>query len=121
MANKLYAQGDILLERVARKMAETWRIVPADPDGAVVLGRGEKSGHRHAIHSGGALLARHPNGARPSAPPELYVGHLVVEADSVELSHEEHATIALPKGTYVVRRQRQYTGEADVRQRLVAD
>lgn len=117
----LYAQGDILLERIPHKRVETWSVVPADPDGAVVLGRGEKSGHRHAIHSGGAMLVREPRGAGPAVPADLYVGHLVVAEDAVRLTHEEHAPIELEKGMYRVRRQRQYSAEADMRQRLVED
>jgi hypothetical protein len=43
-------------------------------------------------------------------PPELYVGHIRVRGDSAELRHEEHSTITLPKGTYRVRRQREFDG-----------
>ena len=119
----LYAQGDILIERVADTDAtsETWRMVANDPDAAVVLGRGEESGHRHAIYGGGAKLLQQPFHIGGQMPSELYVGHLVVEAETVTLAHDEHAGIELPKGTYRIRRQRQFSSASDARQRLVAD
>ena len=107
-ANTIYAQGDILLERVADvdedmcKARESER----DPDGAVVLARGEVSGHRHAFH-GGALMFRDDALAR-DMPAELYIGHVKVSAPSADLVHEEHGAIRLPTGTYRVRRQREY-------------
>lgn len=118
----LYAQGDILLEKVADTdtTTEIWRIVANDPDGATVLQRGEEHGHRHAIH-GGAKLVQQPTPIGDRIPDGLYVGHVVVEAASVKLVHEEHAPIELTTGTYIVRRQRQYSSANEQRQRLVAD
>ena len=118
----LYAQGDVLLEKVADEniTTEKWRMVANDPDGATVLQRGEEHGHRHAIH-GGAKLVQQPTWTGGAIPEGLYVGHLVVESASVKLVHEEHAPIELATGTYVVRRQRQYSSANEQRQRLIAD
>lgn len=122
MTRQLFAQGDILLEKVADEniTTETWRMVANDPDGATVLQRGEEHGHRHAIH-GGAKLVQQPTPIGDRIPDGLYVGHVVVEAASVRLVHEEHAPIELSQGTYLVRRQRQYSSADEQRQRLVAD
>ena len=50
--SKIFAQGDLLITKVedvmARAMTPSKTIAP-DSDGAVVLERGEVSGHRHAI------------------------------------------------------------------------
>jgi hypothetical protein len=108
MTARLYAQGDIILELV--EDATPHRIEPNDPDGAVVLARGELTGHRHAIYGGGAMLFRDDALAR-DVPPALYIGHLKVNAPSAELRHEEHATISLPTGTYRVRRQQEWEWE----------
>lgn len=116
---ELCAQGDILLERVD----DVQPVLPEepmglDPDGALVLARGEVSGHRHAIH-GGAVLFRDDALAR-DIPRDLYVGHVRVTAPGTELVHEEHAAIALAPGTYRVRRQRELDpGRMPVR--VVAD
>lgn len=115
MAKKFYAQGDIVLERVVD--AEPGTPINVDPDKAVVLARGEVTGHRHAFY-GGTTMFRDDALAR-DIPAALYLGHVKIAAkDGAELRHEEHDTIKLPAGTYRVRRQREFdAGEA----RLVAD
>ncbi len=101
-----YAQGDIVIERVEdRRMAGT--PVERDADGAVVLARGEVTGHRHAFYAGNVAMFRDDALAR-DIPAELYVGHIRVRGEGAELRHEEHETITLPKGTYRVRRQREF-------------
>lgn len=109
-----YAQGDLLIERVDD--IEPGTPLPVDPDGAVVLARGEVTGHRHAIHGGAAVLFRDEGLAR-DMPAELYIGHVRVVAPTA-LTHEEHAPIPLEPGTYRIRRQREWTTEST---RVVAD
>jgi hypothetical protein len=105
MATKLYAQGDIILERVD----DTDPVTPvrSDQDGAVVLARGELTGHRHAFYGQGVMMFRDDALAR-DMPSYLYLGHVRIDVPSAELRHEEHATIELPAGTYRVRRQREW-------------
>lgn len=115
MTKKLWAQGDIILELVAD--VESAAPINIDPDKAVVLARGEVTGHRHAFYAG-AVMFRDDALAR-DVPAQLYLGHVkIAEKDGADLKHEEHGTIHLPKGTYRVRRQREFdAGEA----RIVAD
>ena len=103
---RIYAQGDILIERVDDIDAARHAAVNADPDGAVVLARGEVTGHRHAIMRG-AVMFRDDALAR-DMPRDLYVGHVRVTGTEALLRHEEHATITLPKGTYRICRQREF-------------
>jgi hypothetical protein len=112
---QLYAQGDIIIERVAD--AGAGAPTGIDPDGAVVLARGEVTGHRHAFYGGGVTLFRDDALAR-DVPAALYIGHVKIDVDGAALKHEEHATIDLPAGTYRIRRQREWTMEAA---RVVAD
>lgn len=96
--NALYRQGDVLLMRVASR-PEGGKQVPRD-GGRVVLAYGEVTGHAHAIADPAALLFD-------------VNGEFFLEADgTVTLRHEEHAPIALEKGTYKVTRQREYSPEA---------
>lgn len=111
----IYAQGDIIIERVADAKPST--PIGVDPDGAVVLARGEVTGHRHAFYGGGATLFRDDALAR-DVPAGLYIGHVRISASGAALRHEEHAAIDLPPGTYRVRRQREWTDEQE---RIVAD
>jgi hypothetical protein len=100
----IYAQGDILIERVSEVLC-CGALIDRDADGALVLARGETTGHRHAVFDR-VMMFRDDNLAR-DVPAELYVGHLRVDEDEVLLRHEEHAPITLPRGTYLVRRQRE--------------
>jgi hypothetical protein len=108
MPSKLYAQGDIVLELV--EDAEPIDVLPKDADGAVVLARGEMTGHRHAFFGSGVTLFRDEALAR-DMPPGLYLGHVKISGPPANLAHEEHATITLPPGTYRVRRQQEWEGE----------
>ena len=67
-----------------------------------VLAEGEVTGHSHRIDTPGAaeLFA---------AGPTLY---LRVLARSATVVHDEHGPITLPRGTYRVWRQREYSPEA---------
>ncbi len=110
MPNKLYAQGDIVLELV--EDANPGNVLPNDADGAVVLACGELTGHRHAFYGGGVTLF-HDDALAREVPPALYIGHVKVSAPSADLQHEEHATIRLAPGTYRVRRQREWDVSGD--------
>jgi hypothetical protein len=105
MTTKLYAQGDIILKLVEE--ATPGMPLSNDADGAVVLARGELTGHRHAFYDGGVTLFR--NDALARATP-LYIGHVKISAPCADLRHEEHATITLPAGTYRVSRQQEWEG-----------
>ncbi|NJN56251.1 MAG: hypothetical protein HC879_01520 [Leptolyngbyaceae cyanobacterium SL_5_9] len=86
-------QGDVLL-------------IPSDPDlvpkprqplSHQVLAEGELTGHKHQIIAGKATLFQ--------ANSSLY---LQVTSDVATLVHEEHHSIDVPRGTWAVRRQREY-------------
>lgn len=120
---EIYAQGDILIERVAD--ADGKPIGPAgkgqfgtDPDGSAVLARGEVTGHRHRFHPMAGVALFRDDGLARDVPAELYIGHIKVAAAPADLVHEEHDTISLQPGTYRIRRQREWTAE---QARVVAD
>ena len=108
---EIFAQGDLLLERVAD--VEPTGTIEENPDGvAMVLAEGEMTGHRHAIAERvtmfrDAVLARDIHAG-------LYIGHLQVASAYARVTHDEHAPITLPRGTYRVRRQREL-GPRDAR------
>ncbi len=111
----LYAQGDLLIERVEDVPPSGTLLSPAS-DGAAVLAEGEATGHRHAIYDRVTMFR--DDGLARDIPEDLYVGHVRVDGPSARLMHDEHDAITLPRGTYRVRRQR----ELDPRDaRLVID
>lgn len=101
---EIYAQGDLLIERV-HDMEPSGTMIAPDKTGALVLAEGELTGHRHAIYDR-ATMFRDDALAR-EIPTGLYIGHVKVEGGPATLLHQEHAPIALGEGTYRVRRQRE--------------
>ena len=101
---EMYAQGDLLIERV-NDVVPSGTMISPDATGALVLAEGELTGHRHAIFER-ATMFRDDALAR-EVPAGLYVGHVKVEGGPATILHQEHAPIALSEGTYRVRRQRE--------------
>ena len=101
---EMYAQGDLLIERVD-DVEPSGTIISPDATGALVLAEGEFSGHRHAIFER-ATMFRDDALAR-EVPSGLYICHVKVAGGSAVVHHQEHAPIPLLEGTYRVRHQRE--------------
>ena len=112
----LYAQGDIILELVGK--AKPRNPINIDPDKAVVLARGEVTGHRHRFTGDSGVVMFRDDAMARDMESILYIGHVSIPEGGAALKHEEHGTIDLPAGTYRVRRQREWTAASS---RLVAD
>jgi len=98
----MYRQGDVLISRI-RSIPAAATPVSRDGRSRLILAEGEATGHAHAIDDVLAeLFEVRSNG-------ELY---LRVGTGGASLRHEEHATLVLPRGTYRVTHQREYTPEA---------
>jgi hypothetical protein len=98
----LYRQGDVLLRAVGAVPASA---KPVGRDaGRIILAYGEVTGHAHAIDAPEAEAT-----LVSTAENERF---LRLMAD-VDLVHEEHATIHLPRGLYEVILQREWTDERD--------
>lgn len=100
---KMFRQGDVLLVQVEE--------IPADAtacqvDGDVILAYGEVTGHAHRIEAGTVKPLAKGGVWEPSA--ERFIQAL----EGAVLRHEEHGSIAIPKGKYRVVQQVEYTPEA---------
>ena len=99
-----YRQGDVFIERIAVMPQGTRRIAPIS--GKLVLAEGEATGHAHTIEADyGTLVEK--NG----------VLYLQVK-EAAPLTHQEHATVTLPKGKYRVTRQREWSDANEPRRVL---
>lgn len=108
----MYRQGDVVIipvDEFPGVVAEKETKVQRDK-GRVVLAYGEVTGHAHAIAEPQAELWTF-TGSDDNAAPGNDNDRLLVCLDEVALGHEEHDTIKLPAGLYVVRRQREYGPE----------
>ena len=99
MKLKQYRQGDVLVERITKSNI-TGTEVPRE-GGRVILAHGEVTGHAHALTESGVTLRRDSD-----------VTALEITEALAMLTHDEHATIELPRGVYRVVRQREYSPES---------
>lgn len=118
----MWAQGDILITPVGKKDdGREGTLEKRDPDGAIVLARGEVTGHRHAIYgSPHVTLFKDDALVREvGVPSDLNIGFLRVTGSAADIQHEEHDTIRLEPGLYEVRRQQEFPLSKS--KRIVAD
>lgn len=106
---RVVRQGDVLLIPIPMSLSRKARVLqrlagattaPPDPDGAVVLARGEVTGHRHAVYP-----------KTPGAPVDVTLladASLLVVSAPTELRHEEHAPVPLDAGVFLVKRPREF-------------
>jgi len=99
MKTKLYRQGDVLIEQVAKLPKNLKR--QAGENGRIILARGEATGHHHSVNIDAADWWKSDSGEQ----------FLTVEKQA-EVTHQEHDALVLLPGNYRVRRQREYTPEA---------
>ena len=108
---EIFAQGDLLLERVA-DIPASGKIADNLDGVAMVLAEGEETGHRHAIKERVSLF--HDEALATDIPKGLYIGHVKVTSDYARVTHEEHAPVTLPAYTIGSARQREL-GPLDAR------
>ena len=95
----LWRHGDVLIAAVnevpggAKKLPST------------VLAHGEITGHSHRIEEPGTVEMFQAGGMM----------YMKVVADWAAIVHEEHKRMTIPRGTYRVWQQREYTPQAIVR------
>lgn len=93
-----YRQGDVLLVPCAE--IPSGALEEATENGRVVLARGELTGHAHTM-AGDRVCYFRDDGTGS--------GFIrVTGPDPVDLTHEEHAPLAVPPGNYRVVQQREY-------------
>ena len=90
----LFRHGDVLIQKVSSIPKGAKRLKHR------TLAHGELTGHSHQIREKDAALWQ--------AGPDLFLN---ITARLATVVHQEHAEIELPKGTYRVWRQREYTPE----------
>lgn len=95
---EVYRQGDVLIVPVDSIPAGC-KPVKRD-NGRVILAYGEVTGHAHAILDEGVSQIELKEGERYLNAP-----------DGATITHEEHGTIVLPEGVFLIQRQKEYSPE----------
>jgi hypothetical protein len=103
-------QGDVLLVRASKKeITAAHKEVPRER-GRVVLAIGESSLHAHVMRDPGVcLLSREGISDRVLTVKDLC--DLELEGGEAAPGIPRHNPIPVPPGTYIVRTQREWTGE----------
>jgi hypothetical protein len=101
----MYRQGDILIFPAAHLPANLVKVRRTKR--GVILAEGEVTGHAHCI------LDRDVELFRQADMDEMADRFLRVETEA-QLFHDEHDTLTIPAGDWVVRHQREYAPAAPV-------
>lgn len=106
---EIYRQGDVLLIPVDELPRKNLRPMPRER--RVVLAHGEVTGHAHAF-APGAVKGYLPADAPDTEQQEAEASYIEVAEALAALTHEEHGTIEVPRGTYRCVIQSEYTPQA---------
>jgi hypothetical protein len=109
-AGNCIRQGDVLLVRTTKAaVTKAHQEVPRK-DGRVVLAIGESSLHAHVMRDPGVcLLSREGISDRVLTVADLC--DLELEGGESAPGVPRHGAVPVPPGTYIVRTQREWTGE----------
>jgi len=106
-----YRQGDVLIEQIAKVPTTA---VKQKKSASIVLAHGTATGHHHTLEA--AKPAQwFKQGEIPATTKKAstLAGEVYVSLPSGgKVTHDEHATIKLPKGIYRVTRQLEYSPTA---------
>ncbi len=94
--------GDLLI-RNTKKIPSNLK-----PIDTVIIAEGEKTGHKHQLQGNVTVYKQEPNA--------LYFE----VKTSAELVHQEHKTIQIPEGVYMVQQEREFNPFENIR-RVVLD
>lgn len=117
---KPFRQGDVLLIPTTKKPNPKVKRQPRE-SGRLILARGEATGHHHSIadsHCSLYLDEQRPISTEDARTMVARLGgglipdRLLEVKRPVNLEHQEHDTIRLPTGNYIVRIQREYSPQS---------
>lgn len=110
MNTKHYRQGDVLIELISEP---TKAGTPQKPSCAIILAHGEVTGHHHKLETTDPADWWKEGEIDPDLDkPGILAGAITVNLPAGgSVTHQEHASVALPPGTYRVTRQREYSPE----------
>lgn len=104
-SQKFLRHGDVPIRRLETTSLKS---IPkeARPDGKILM-HGEATGHHHKVESGQVLLLEKPIQMEIAGEQIQVEKFLRVEHDTI-LEHQEHKTIPIPIGEYLILQERQY-------------
>ena len=101
---KKYQQGDCIIKSTEVKQKDFGKKL-----NHLILQKSDISNHKHQLINGNAVLYEGKN------KDEFYLN---IKSDSIEFIHEEHKSISIPKGKYLVYGVREFDPFEDVIRRV---
>ena len=103
---KIYRHGDLLIRQV-KKIPCAIRL---DTN---IIAEGEVTGHNHKLYGSHQVYGTSPKNPRVIEPTYFQA------KEDISLKHQEHATLKISKGNYVIIHEREYEPFKDIEQEVI--
>ena len=105
---KLYRHGDLLLRQVDKIP------VSATPMKTNIIAEGEVTGHNHKLYGSYQVWGTHSSQNHRIIVPTYFQAK-----EEISLKHQEHNTLKISKGNYVILHEREYDPFKNIQQEVV--
>ena len=103
---KIYRHGDLLIRQV-KKIPVAIRL---DTN---IIAEGEVTGHNHKLYGSHQVYGTHIDNPRVIVPTYFQA------KEEISLKHQEHNTLKISKGNYVILHEREYDPFKNIQQEVV--
>ena len=103
---KIYRHGDLLIRQV-KKIPCAIRL---DTN---IIAEGEVTGHNHKLYGSHQVYGTNPKNPRVIEPTYFQA------KEDISLKHEEHATLKIKKGNYVIIHEREYNPFKNIQEEVI--
>ena len=103
---KIYRHGDLLIRQV-KKIPCAIRL---DTN---IIAEGEVTGHNHKLYGSHQVYGTHSENPRIIEPTYFQA------KEDISLKHQEHATLKISKGNYVIIHEREYEPFKNIEQEVI--
>ena len=104
---KLYRHGDLLIKQIDH--------IPliAKPLSTSIIAEGEITGHNHKLYGSHQVYGTNPKNPRIIEPTYFQA------KEEISLKHQEHATLKIKKGNYVIMHEREYNPFKNIQEEVL--
>ena len=126
----MYRHGDLLIQKINAMPPSAFPIPKQKthnfPTGST-LAEGEISGHKHQLIGNGQVYVGMYYINRPRDPPNAFLTHSINDInelwfkadDDLEIVHEEHKTLEIPKGIYKVTKEQEFNPFKEMNEKIL--
>ena len=104
---KIYRHGDLLIRQVKEISGY------ARPISTNIIAEGEVTGHNHKLYGSHQVYGTNPKNPRIIEPTYFQA------KEEISLKHQEHATLKIKKGNYVIMHEREYNPFKNIQEEVL--